>query len=441
MKTNWIGTVLIGLVALVVAGLVAFISVSGLGKLYAGSTLVIALAGSLELGKLVAASFVHNYWDRINVLMKTYLVIAIVVLMGITSTGIYGYLTAANQQTVDELNIQDSQISIIELKKERFDEQLTSLNGEKDDLNESIKNYSQGLSNNKIQYTDTTGRLITTTSSSTRRVLNQQLNDAKSQRDVVSRKIESLTDSVTNLDIQILEIKKNSEVASEVGPLKFIAKVTGLEMETITNYLSLLLIFVGDPFAVVMVLVLNSKIRIDRNEKIKEKVESEPRTMYGDPEEAKSTLRGIMDRFRKNKTVADEQVPIEEEESVTEEISDGVSDDVATEDLSVTLPVDRPKADVDTLYEKYKSKKEVPPTPDKEKEELNKIEKQVSTKEQKMLHEAIKHRSNIMGHPYYEHKKFDWKKYKNVWRNDPRAVAYWMSKKKGGEDDFTTKIY
>ena len=82
---------LVGLSALLIAGSAAFFSVFGLSKLFAGAQLaVIIMAGSLEFGKLVAASFLYRYWDKINLPHKTYMTIATVILILITSAGIFG---------------------------------------------------------------------------------------------------------------------------------------------------------------------------------------------------------------------------------------------------------------------------------------------------------------------------------------------------------------
>ena len=83
---------LIGLSALLVAGSAAFFSVFGLSKLFAGATLsVVIMAGSLEFAKLISASFLYRYWKTINVLMRSYLTVAIITLVLITSAGIFGF--------------------------------------------------------------------------------------------------------------------------------------------------------------------------------------------------------------------------------------------------------------------------------------------------------------------------------------------------------------
>ena len=87
---NWI----LGLSALAISGMAAFFSVTGIAMLFSGSFFAVALmAASLEVGKLVTASFLYRYWKVVNWLQKTYMTIAVVVLIGITSMGIFGFLS------------------------------------------------------------------------------------------------------------------------------------------------------------------------------------------------------------------------------------------------------------------------------------------------------------------------------------------------------------
>ena len=251
--------------AFALAGSAAYYSVFGLSKLFSAQSLaVIIMAGTLEVSKLITASYLHRYWERIGLLLKTYLVTAVFVLMFITSIGIYGFLVSAYQTTADQLAVLDKQVDVIELKRERFQTQLDEYSAEKKQLSESISELSKGLSNNVIQYRDQeTGELITTTSSSTRKVLERQLDDSKEQRNVVNLKIESLTDSITSLDLQVLDLESNNDVAAELGPLRYIAELTNKPMSQVVNWFILIFIFVFDPLAVTLLIaaqVANKKM-------------------------------------------------------------------------------------------------------------------------------------------------------------------------------------
>lgn len=250
-----------------VAGSAAYYSVFGLSSLFAGARFeVIIMAAALEVAKLVTASYLHNNWKKAG-WMKWYLSLAVVILMVITSLGIYGFLTSAYQTTADQLGVIEKQVKVIELKKDRFQEQLDYYNIEKSNLTESILDLRNGISNNKIQYTDTLGRIITTQSSSTRKLLTRELETAVESRANINVKLEQLTDSITKLELQVLDIESNNEVAAEIGPLRYMAELTEKPMNVIVNWFTLLIVFVFDPLAIAMVIALNKLIgRHDDND-------------------------------------------------------------------------------------------------------------------------------------------------------------------------------
>ena len=250
---------IIALSALSVSASAAFYSVSGLSKLFAGASFeVIVMATSLEVAKLVIASLLYQYWGKLNKLLKIYLTISAFVLVGITSAGIYGFLSAAYQETATKSEIVDSEVGVLELKKNRFEESRTYYIEEKSQLDQSITELRKGLSNNVIQYKDSeTGEIITTTSSSTRIALQKELDNAVIRRDDISQKLEFVTDSISSLDVKILEISSNSELASELGPLKYLSELTNKPMNQIINILLLVIIFVFDPLAISLVIAAN----------------------------------------------------------------------------------------------------------------------------------------------------------------------------------------
>ena len=97
----------VGLSALLIAGSAAFFSVFGLSKLFAGATMsVIIMASSLEFGKLVGASFLYRYWNSIANWLKVYMTVGVITLVGITSAGIFGFLSNAYQGATIEFEKQ-----------------------------------------------------------------------------------------------------------------------------------------------------------------------------------------------------------------------------------------------------------------------------------------------------------------------------------------------
>jgi len=245
--------------ALSVSASAAFYSVSGLSKLFAGASFeVMVMAGSLEVAKLVIASLLYQYWDKLNKLLKTYLTIAATVLILITSMGIYGFLSAAYQETANKAGNLDAQIALVETKRDNVRDQLAVYNAEKSTINGAVSDLRSGLSNNKIQYRDKeTGQIITTTSSSTRRALEKQLDQAIERQTEINSKVDELNEQLFNYETEIVEIKTGNDLAGELGPLKYLSGLTDIPMDQIINYLLLVIIFVFDPLAIALVVVAN----------------------------------------------------------------------------------------------------------------------------------------------------------------------------------------
>ena len=271
---------LIALSALLVSGSAAFYSVFGLSKLFAGaSNQVIIMAGSLEFAKLVAASLLYQYWGTINKVLRTYLSIAVLVLMVITSGGIYGFLSGAYQETATKSEFLDKSLSVLEIKQTRFEENKTDLKIEKEQLNKSISELRISLSNPaSVSYWDENSQtVITTTSSSSRRALQKELENTIVDRNDLNIKLEVVQDSIMSLDSRILDLEISNEDERELGPLKYLAETTGQDMGQVVNWFLLLIVFVFDPLAIAMVIAANfafAQIRKPEEKIINERVDN-----------------------------------------------------------------------------------------------------------------------------------------------------------------------
>ena len=313
---NLIFPFVVALSALSVSASAAFYSVSGLSKLFAGASLeVLIMATSLEVSKLVIASLLYQYWKDLNKLLRFYLTSAAFILVLITSMGIYGFLSAAYQETATKSGIIDREINVINLKRERFVENRDYLLEEKKSLDGSVNSLRDGLANNVIQYKDPeTGEIITTTSSSTRKVLERQLDDALDRRDKISENLESVTDSISSLDIKILEIQSNTDLAGELGPLKYLSELTQVPMNEIINYLLLIIIFVFDPLAISLVIAANflfSKLGED-----KDKDETEITEVLSEEDLPEEIIGETSEDIQE---ITEEEIPEEIQEETTEE--------------------------------------------------------------------------------------------------------------------------
>jgi hypothetical protein len=267
---NKIFPLLIAFSALSVSASAAFYSVSGLSKLFAGASLeVIIMASSLEIAKLVIASLLYQYWDSINKALRVYLTIAAGVLILITSAGIYGFLSAAYQETANKEGITTQQITALETKKGLYEETRDNLLADRKSNNELRGTLSKGST---TQYTDKNGNLVVRTNNSAIR----NLESTAKENEKLASKLDVTNDSIFALETQILEAKVNSEASSELGPLKYLSELTGVEMNRIINWLLLIIIFVFDPLAIALVIAANfafAQLRPKKEYPLEEQVE------------------------------------------------------------------------------------------------------------------------------------------------------------------------
>jgi hypothetical protein len=225
------------LTTLSIAGSAAFFSIYGLAQIFTGSFWpVVVMASSLEAGKLVSASFVYRYWKKITILMKAYLIVAVLILMLITSAGIFGFLSSAYQQDILPMKLNQQQIELLEQEKV----ELEVLKTERLDRKKQIDNDITSLPNNFI-----TGRQRLMES------YGNELNHLK--QDIIQ-----YTEQIRTNTLKIAELKNtNLEKEAHIGPIVFIAKVFNKDTDNMTKWLILLIIFAFDPLAVILTIGIN----------------------------------------------------------------------------------------------------------------------------------------------------------------------------------------
>jgi len=250
---------IIALSALSVSASAAFYSVSGLSKLFAGASFeVIIMAGSLEAAKLVIASLLYQYWDTLNKLLRTYLSIAAVVLVLITSMGIYGFLSAAYQDTYQQLTITENKISFLENKAKFYEDDVERYDQDLQRISNNISTLSNAKATS-IQVRDTTvaSGIRSTVSTAELRLAQQRISVEEDNKKSVQARREVAADSLQKYKLEILELQNNSAVAGELGPLQYLSGLTGTPMDKIINILLLVIIFVFDPLAISLVVAAN----------------------------------------------------------------------------------------------------------------------------------------------------------------------------------------
>ena len=249
---------LIALSALSISAAAAFYSVTGLAKLFAGvETAVIWMASSLEVAKLVVASLLYQYWKKVGWALRFYLTLALLILMAITSAGIYGYLSSGYQDTANKSGVVNKEIALIDNKIKLKTEDKTFTAEQLQQTKQSISQLRSALGNNNQTYKDKNGNIMVTSSSANRKAYEKQLEYALKDEEKLSNKINTLDSTIAVLSEQKLEKESNAELAGELGPLKYIAKLTGYPMDKIINWFLLIIIFVFDPLAIALVIAAN----------------------------------------------------------------------------------------------------------------------------------------------------------------------------------------
>ena len=254
----------------------AYYSVIGLSIVFAGVAIPVIIMGSfLEVSKIAIATYLHNAWKNTYTLLKIYLTIALVVLSVITSIGIYGLLSTGFQENIAKLEIGGKQIQNIEVKKQRFEEIKSELEKEKTTLDKDISQLRNALSTNTTtQSVDkTTGQVVTRANNANRKSFETQLTTAQASKDKISSKIDALNDSITNLDIKVLDMESKASESNELGAVQYVSEITGVDVKTVANWFIFMLIFVFDPLAITLVIATNQAF-----DRIKPKF-----NIYGEP--------------------------------------------------------------------------------------------------------------------------------------------------------------
>lgn len=262
--------------AIGLSGTAAYYSVVGLSIIFSAVALPVIIMGSfLEISKLAIATYLHDKWKETYGILKIYLTIALVTLSILTSIGIYGLLSTGFQKNIAGLEINNKKIENIEIKKERFEEIKGDYQTEKESLDKDITNLRNALSTNTTTQTvdRTTGQVITRANGGNRKAFETQLNVAQTNRDTISKKIENLNDSITKLDLQVLDLTSQEIESGELGAIKYLSEITGWDIKKTANFFILTLIFVFDPLAIALVISTNQAFK---NFRRKEEDEIEP---------------------------------------------------------------------------------------------------------------------------------------------------------------------
>lgn len=272
-KTIGISILLIGIIVSISA---AWYSIIGLSQLFSGAAIpVMIMASSLEISKIMIATALKLYWNDIKIQLKSYLVISVLVLMMITSVGIYGFLSAAYRNVFELNQVIENKIQLLDTKKSFYVDNIKYLDNEKLTLLNNSKKLTDSYASVNQTVDKRTGQLIITTNSKSQGKIDNRINSINSAIADINVKIFNYTDSINKIEDDKLVLKNNAAIA-ELGPLKYISKITGIDMDNIVNYLILTIIFVFDPLAIALLLLGISVILIPIIKHSKKEVETTP---------------------------------------------------------------------------------------------------------------------------------------------------------------------
>ena len=291
---------IIALSALSVSASAAFYSVSGLSKLFAGATFeVIIMAGSLEVAKLVIASLLYQYWDTLNKILRTYLSIACIILVLITSMGIYGFLSAAYQETYQKLIVNENQIEFLENKAKFYEDDVTRYDQELERISNNISTLSNARATSiQVRDTSVVGGIRSTVSTAELRLAQSRIEAEEVNRNAVNEKRTVAADSLQTIKLDILSLQNNADTVGELGPLQYLSGLTGTPMDKIINILLLVIIFVFDPLAISLVVAANFAFDVANRKNLYGEFEDE---LYQDEEEViEEPIEDITEEVKKS---------------------------------------------------------------------------------------------------------------------------------------------
>lgn len=241
------------LTALFISCVAAYFSIAGLVAIFPGATVAVMLMGmALEMGKLVSASWIYRFWNSTTWLLKTYFVTAVIILSFITSIGIFGYLTRAHVEGSQGLDANTDQIVL---------------------LDEQIVNERQNItmSRQTLQQMDAAINNLAGDATKVERLL-QIRNTQKKEKNALLTGIGTSNENIQQLQKQksLLNVGQR-KMETEVGPIKYVAQLVysnddATTIDKAVRLLILLLIFVFDPLAILLVVATSIMLNTPKEE-------------------------------------------------------------------------------------------------------------------------------------------------------------------------------
>lgn len=329
--------------AFFIEALGTWVSIIGLSAFLGSDPIILALAAALDAGKLLSVTILYKWWKKLNMLMRTYMVAAVIITMSITSAGAFGYLSASFQKTI--IPTKTGLVEVDALKKEKvtLTERKTELSKRKEQIDKQIAE----LPSNYV------------------RSRQKLINEFKEESSLVLKESNEISKRLLAIEKDIAEKEvQNIDVQAHAGPILFVSEAFNIPLEQAVKYIILMIIFVFDPLAVVLVISGNFLLDKHRERKPEPKVEklpeilpitevkqepetvNEPSPIISTDEELDNVLTNEFVQDKKETAILQE--PISEELPINEElpIEESVKDENPKIAISSLTDLDARKADV-----------------------------------------------------------------------------------------------
>ena len=237
--------------AFLIAASAGFFSVTGIGQLFIGAPIsAMVMAAALELGKLVAVSFTYRYWTKIHGVMRTYFLVASVVLMAITSVGIYGYLSSAYASAATGIQAKQGQIALFDAKVTTTEQNILRL-----------ENRANALQSFRGQQETRLDALVGKRGMATQQ---QVIREADRQIADIQQQISTLSAQRDSLMVQKTSVTTSITTEGKIGTFYYISQSLGVPLDTIVKWFILAIVLVFDPLSVTLILAYNIIQRSER---------------------------------------------------------------------------------------------------------------------------------------------------------------------------------
>jgi len=248
--------VFILLSALALAGIAAYFSVFGMTKIFGNGIQILLMASSFEFGKIMLASFMYREWKRVHGI-KIYMTFALIILMAITSVGIYGFLSYSYKTiSVDfkamtrEVSLNTEKQSVSNNKIERLKEQKKEKQNRIDYLNNAIKTLDSRIddSNRKFSATSLSKRIAE---------YNEEIKVLMKEINEIEQNILNEIENGSKLKINTSDLETKSEKKFEIVFLTFLSKIFHTDVDNVAHWFMIIIILVFDPMALTLIVAYN----------------------------------------------------------------------------------------------------------------------------------------------------------------------------------------